>query len=91
MAAKKGFESALEYDSKCEKCATYINQSLESHKEVHYNKGVAYYGRQQLEEAIHEWEQVDQLDPGYKDVDHNLKKARALMEKLEQIKKSRQQ
>ena len=91
LTAKKGFESALEYDSKCEKCATYINQSLESHKEVHYNKGVAYYGRQQLEEAIHEWEQVEQLDPGYKDVDHNLKKARALMEKLEQIKKSRQQ
>ena len=91
MTAKKGFESALEYDSQCEKCATYINQSLESHKEVHYNKGVAYYGRQQLEEAINEWQLVYDLDPGYKDVDQNLKKARALMEKLEQIKKSRQQ
>jgi len=91
MTAKNGFESALEYDSQCEKCSTYINQSLESQKEVHYNKGVAYYGRQQLEEAINEWELVYELDPGYKDVDQNLKKAKALMEKLEQIKKSRQQ
>lgn len=91
MTAKKGFESALEYDSQCEKCATYISQSLESYKEAHYNKGVAFYGRQQLEDAIKEWEQVYALDPGYKDVDHSLKKARALMEKLEQIKKSRQQ
>jgi len=91
MTAKKGFESAMEYDSQCEKCAAYINQSLESHKEAHYNKGVAYYGRQQLGEAIKEWEQVYELDPGYKDVDQNLKKARALMEKLEQIKKSRKQ
>jgi tetratricopeptide (TPR) repeat protein len=90
MTAKNGFESALKYDSQCEKCATYINQSLESHKEVHYNKGVTYYGKQQLEEAIREWELVYDLDPGYKNVDPNLKKARALMDKLEQIKKSRQ-
>ncbi len=91
MTAKKGFESALEYDSQCEKCATYINQSLESYKEARYNKGVAYYGRQQLEKAIKEWEPVYEMDPGYKDVDQSLKKARELMEKLEQIKKSRQQ
>ncbi len=91
MTAKNGFESALEYDSQCEKCATYINQSLESHKETHYSKGVAYYGRQQLGEAVKEWELVYELDPDYKDVDQNLKKARALMKKLEQIKKSQQQ
>jgi tetratricopeptide (TPR) repeat protein len=91
LAAKKGFESAGEYDSHCEKCAAYIQQSLESHKETHYNKGVAYYGKQQLDEAISEWQMVYDLDPGYKDVAQNLKKARALMQKLQQIKKSRQQ
>lgn len=91
LSAKKGFESAVEYDSKCAKCTTYINQSLESYKEVHYNKGVAYYGRQQLEEAIDEWKQVYDLDPGYKDVDQNLKRARKLMEKLDQIRNSQKQ
>jgi tetratricopeptide (TPR) repeat protein len=91
LMAKKEFESALAYDRQCEKCPSYINQSLASYKEVHYNKGVAYYGKQQLEEAIKEWEAVYELDPGYKDVNQNLKKARELMDKLEQIKKSRQQ
>ncbi len=88
MAAKKGFESSAEYDSQCAKCATYINQSLESYKEFHYNKGVAYYGRQLLQEAVNEWEQVYELDPGYKDLDQNLAKAKKLMKKLEQIKNS---
>ena len=91
LMAKKEFESALAYDRQCEKCPQYIKQSLASYKETHYNKGVAYYGKQQLEEAIKEWQAVYDMDPGYKDVDQNLKKARELMEKLEQIKKSRQQ
>ena len=91
LMAKKEFESALAYDRQCGKCPQYIDQSLASYKETHYNKGVAYYGNQQLEEAIKEWEVVYKLDPGYKDVSQNMKKAREMMEKLEQIKKSRQQ
>lgn len=88
LTAKKGFESALEYDSQCEKCSAYITQSLESHKAVHYNRGVELYGKQQLSEAISEWELVYELDPKYKNVAQDLKKARALMEKLEKIKQS---
>jgi len=91
LAAKKGFEAALQFDSQCEKCASYIKQSLESDKESHYNKGATYYGQQQLENAIDEWQMVYDLDPQYKDVDRRLKKARDLKEKLEAIKKSRQQ
>ena len=91
LMAKKEFESSLAYDSQCDKCPQYINQSLASYKDTHYNKGVVYYGKQQLEEAIKEWEAVYEMDPGYKDVKQNLKKAREMMEKLEQIKKSRQQ
>ncbi len=90
MAAKKGFESALEHNSNCEKCTAYVNQSLFSFKDVHYNKGVVYYGKQQLAEAVNEWEQVYELDPEYKDVAQNLKKAKDLLAKLEKIKKSRQ-
>ena len=65
-------------------------QSLNSFKDSHYNKGVVYYGKQQLTEAVAEWEMVYELDPGYKDVEQNLKKARDLLNKLEKIKKSRQ-
>ncbi len=88
MTATKGFGAALAYDSDCEKCTAYIAQSEESFKDTHYNKGVVYYGNQQLAEAIGEWEQVYNLDPGYKDVEQNLTKARDLMEKLEKIKQS---
>ncbi len=88
LTAKKGFESALGYDSQCQKCSAYITQSLESHKADHYNKGVNFYGKQQLSQAISEWELVYELDPEYKDVAQDLKKARELMQKLEKIKKS---
>jgi tetratricopeptide (TPR) repeat protein len=90
MAAVEGFKNALTYDETCDKCKTYIAQSEESFKDEHYNRGVVYYGNQQLAEAISEWEQVYGLDPGYKEVARNLKKARDLMEKLEKIKKSQQ-
>ena len=88
MTATKGFGAALTYDSTCQKCTAYIAQSEESFKDAHYNKGVVYYGNQQLAEAIGEWEQVYNLDPGYKEVEQNLNKARDLMEKLEKIKQS---
>ena len=88
LTAKKGFDSALEYYPNCEKCGDYIEKSLRSYKESHYNKGIIYFNKEQLPEAIAEWEMVHELDPGYKDVDHNLKKARALLEKLEKIKKA---
>jgi tetratricopeptide (TPR) repeat protein len=90
MSAKQGFESALDYDNNCAKCPDYVMQSLNSYKESHYNKGVVYYGKQQLTDAIAEWEMVYDLDPAYKDVEQNLKKARALLNRLEKIKKSRQ-
>ena len=90
LTAKKGFESALNFDSQCEKCPSYINQSLESHKESHFSKGMTHYSQQHLEDAIAEWNIVYAIDPKYKDVDQRLKKARALMERLEKIKKSRQ-
>lgn len=89
LDAKKGFELAKEYDPRCKNCAAYVNKSMESFKEAHYNKGLVYYGQQQLVEAVREWEMVHDMDPAYKEVKPNLQKARALLEKLENIKKSR--
>ena len=60
-----------------------------SFQEVHYNKGLAYFGDQKLPEAIQEWEAVYEFDPNYKDVKKNLAKAKNLNERLESIKKSK--
>lgn len=91
LEAHKRFESALLHDNNCEQCNAYITRSLEQHKEMHYNRGMVYFGREQLVEAIAEWEAVHRVDASYKDVDDNLKRARSLLQRLEQIKKSRTQ
>ncbi|MBT8340448.1 MAG: tetratricopeptide repeat protein, partial [Desulfatitalea sp.] len=88
QAAQKGFEAALEYDTGCEKCAVYITKSLESFKEEHYNRGIVYFGKENLAEAVSEWQAVYDVDPDYKDVTANLQKAQQLLDKLEQIKKN---
>lgn len=84
--AGTGFESALKADRSCEKCAEYITRSADNFKESHYNRGIVFFSKEQLTEAIKEWQMVYDVDPSYKDVDQNLKKARSLLEKLERIK-----
>jgi tetratricopeptide (TPR) repeat protein len=88
LPAKASFESALFYDKSCDMCPGYIEKCETSYKEKHYNLGIHYFGKEQLEKAIDEWKLVRNLDPDYKDVTPNLKKAELLYERLESIKKS---
>nr|WP_319490544.1 tetratricopeptide repeat protein [uncultured Desulfobacter sp.] len=88
LDAKQSFASAVEYDSACTQCRTYIKTCEDTYKEKHYNLGIHYFGKEQLGQAISEWEQVEKIDPGYKDVQSNLTKARTLYERLESIKQS---
>ncbi|MCP4623006.1 MAG: tetratricopeptide repeat protein [bacterium] len=87
--AIKDFERSLQYDSNCKRCDTYIEWSEESFKDLHYRKGVSYFGEEKLAEAISEWELIYKVDPDYKDVEKNIEKARNLMERLDEIKKSK--
>jgi len=86
LLAKDHFESALEYDKNCEKCPGYINKCEQTYKDKHYNLGINYFGKEQLNKAIEEWKLVKKIDPDYKDVTPNLKKAEMLSERLERIK-----
>ena len=88
--AIKAFETSRQYNSDCEKCEPYIKKSEESFKDLHYRKGVSFFGEEKLAEAIDEWDLVYNMDPDYKDVDKNIKKARNLMKRLEEIKRSRE-
>jgi tetratricopeptide (TPR) repeat protein len=90
MAAKKNFETSLSYNKDCQKCHDYIKRSEESYMETHYNRGLSYFGKQQLSEAVREWELVRAVDPNYKDVEKDIEKAKTLLERLENIKKSMQ-
>jgi tetratricopeptide (TPR) repeat protein len=88
ITARNDFEKAMVYDPDCADCKAYITRSINSYKESHYNRGIIFFGKEQLPEAIAEWEKVYEIDPSYKDVEHNLKRAQNLLDKLEQIKKS---
>ena len=88
LEARQSFSSAVQYNDACEQCRTYIKTCEGTFKEKHYNLGIHYFGKEQLEQAIKEWERVEDIDPGYKDVQSNLKKARILYERLESIKQS---
>lgn len=89
LDARQSFLSAMLYnDEACNQCRTYIKTCEDTYKEKHYNLGIHYFGKEQLEQSINEWEQVEKIDPDYKDVQSNLKKARTLYERLESIKQS---
>ena len=88
LKAKKEFEVSLQYNKNCPTCREYIKKSEETYMEIHYKRGVAHFGKEQLVEAIMEWELVRAIDSNYKEVANNIKKAKILLKRLEEIKKS---
>lgn len=91
LQAVENFKASLAYNRNCTKCEEYIRKSEDSYKDQHYNQGLTHFQNEKLTEAIQEWELVQAMDPGYKDVSKNLQKARALQERLEAIKRSKPQ
>jgi tetratricopeptide (TPR) repeat protein len=88
LAAKTGFEKAAARKPDCSECKQYIERSMQTYKELHYNEGIAFFGQEDLKKAILSWEKVAAVDPDYKDVQQNLRKANLLNDRLERIKKS---
>ncbi len=91
LKASDSFKSALKYNKKCENCQSYIDKCMTTYKEKHYNLGIQYFSREQLDKAIEEWSLVKKIDPDYKKVDPNLRKAELLFKRLKNIKQSNSQ
>jgi tetratricopeptide (TPR) repeat protein len=87
LAAKEQFLVSLKHNSNCQQCHVYIRRSEELFKEMHYKQGIEYYGKEQLADAILEWEMVRGLDPNYKRVDYYIKKAKDLQRKIDELKR----
>lgn len=86
MQAREYFKSSLSYRSACLQSRDLMKQSEDLYKETHYKKGIESYGKEQLAEAIREWEAVQELDPNYKRVDYYIRKAKEIQEKLKELK-----
>ena len=91
LSAKKEFEACLPYQKNSQQCREYAMKCEQMYMDLHYNKGVSYFGKEQLSEAIREWELVQAVDPGYKKVEDHINKAKALLKRLEEIKKTQEQ
>jgi tetratricopeptide (TPR) repeat protein len=87
LAAKEQFLVSLKHNSNCQQCHVYIRRSEELFKELHYKQGIEYYGKEQLTDAVMEWELVRDVDPNYKRVDYYIKKAKDIQHKLDELKK----
>jgi tetratricopeptide (TPR) repeat protein len=88
LAAKTDFVKAMAIKPDCSDCQGYIEECMSAFKEFHYNEGIVFFGQEKLKQAIASWEKVTSVDPDYKDVQQNLKKATLLNDRLERIKKS---
>ncbi len=86
LSARDRFKESLDYRRDCARCEVYIRKSEELYKETHYLKGMQHYGKEQLTEAIREWEMVRNVDRHYKRVEDYIEKARELLHKLEDLK-----
>ena len=88
LTARDQFRISLRYKSDCQRCHSYIKQCEESFKELHYKKGMEYYQQERLNEAIREWELVETIDPDYKRTSSLIAKAKTILKKLDEMKKS---
>jgi tetratricopeptide (TPR) repeat protein len=66
LAARDQFKASIRYKKDCEECRVRMKESEDLYKEMHYKKGIQYFGKELLVEAIEEWELVKAVDPKYK-------------------------
>ncbi len=90
LAARDQFEVCLRYRGDCQKCHEHIKKSENLYKEMHYKKGIQFFNKELLTEAIREWRLVKLVDPNYKRVDYLINKANTILKKLEEIKESQE-
>jgi tetratricopeptide (TPR) repeat protein len=86
LQAKREFEASLKYKNECEVCLAYIEKSEDLYKEMHYKRGMMYFGNEQLREAIQEWEMVRARDPKFKRVEYLIDKAQTILKNIEKLK-----
>jgi tetratricopeptide (TPR) repeat protein len=88
LIASEHFKLAYELNPDCVDCLEWSQKSEEAYKESHYNRGMKFFSKEELDKAIEEWLLVYNLDAEYKAVGENIEIARKLKEKLEKIKEA---
>lgn len=63
----------------------YIEKQLQDQAENHYRQGVGYFLAEKLDEAVKEWEQTLNLNPGHPRAKRDLERTRRLLENLRKL------
>lgn len=87
LIARNQFESALRHQPACGQCHRYIERSEHLYKEDHYKRGMHHYGKQELKQAISEWQLVSDIDPEFNRVNSMIQKAETMLQNLNKLKK----
>jgi tetratricopeptide (TPR) repeat protein len=90
-AARDQFQACLRYRHDCQECHRRIKASEELYKELHYKKGMQFYEKELLYEAIEEWELVKALDPKYKMSGHLIDKSGTILKKIGELKRGQKE
>jgi tetratricopeptide (TPR) repeat protein len=87
LAARDQFQACLRYKHDCQECHWHIKTSEDLYKELHYKRGIQFYDKELLHEAIKEWELVKALDPNYKMTEYLIDKSKTILKKIEELKR----
>lgn len=86
LKARDEFQVSLQYKEDCRECNEYIGRIEESYKDTHYKRGIECFGKEQLNEAIKEWEMVQTMDSNYRRVKYLIEKAETILKNIERLK-----
>jgi tetratricopeptide (TPR) repeat protein len=91
LAARDQFEACLRYKGDCRECVDYLEKSEILYKEEHYKQGMQLFDKEQLTEAIREWNLVWSVDPNYKRVDYLITKAKTILKNIRELREDQEE
>lgn len=91
LAARDQFKECLRYKHDCQTCQAYLEQCETVYKEIHYKRGIEFFDQELVEEAIHEWELVQLMEPTYKRVDYLISKAKTILRNIREIQQCQEE
>jgi len=84
--AREQFEICLTFRDDCQACRKTVKDCENAYKERLYNRGIAFFQDEKPEAALTEWEILQALDPGYRNVKDYIQKAKKISEQLGKLK-----
>jgi tetratricopeptide (TPR) repeat protein len=84
--SREQFEACLAFRDDCQACRKTVADCENAYKERLYNRGIAFFQDEKPEAALAEWEILQVIDPGYRNVADYIQKAKKISEQLGKLK-----